>query len=235
MLTLRVHRQRDVGVGVAELTTHEHDIEPLGDEHAGVPVPKAVQGKPSLPSKPSAVDSQPESVTRMAVVTPTTLSRGEHEVIGALERRGDPLLPEEPANRRGEEYLTVGGFRLEPGMLVVARELTVDTEDAPLVVHVRPGQPERFADPQPRVGQNLEQRSMGARAVQHLGQIAPFEDADAPRSPARFFARLQAATGLAANQPRRMAYRQTRFSVISAMAAVVGASTRSLPADHSAT
>jgi hypothetical protein len=111
----------------------------------------------------------------------------------------------------------------------------VHTDDVPLVVHVRPGQPERFADPQPGVGQNLEQRSMGARAVQHLRQIAPFEDADAPRSPARLLARLQSGHGVGRQPAPGMAYRQTRFSVISAMTAVVGASTRSLAADHSAT
>jgi hypothetical protein len=33
-----IDRQGDIGVGVAELATHEYDVEPLGDEQARVAV-----------------------------------------------------------------------------------------------------------------------------------------------------------------------------------------------------
>jgi hypothetical protein len=93
----------------------------------------------------------------MAVVAAATGLRGEHEVIGALKGRGEPLLSEEQDDRRGKEHLAIRGIRFEAGMLPVARQLPVDTDDVPLEVHVRPCQPERFADAQSRVGQKLEQ------------------------------------------------------------------------------
>ena len=52
-------------------------MERLSDEHAGVSMPKAVEGKPSLPSRAGAFDRQPEDVIDMAVIAPATRPRGE--------------------------------------------------------------------------------------------------------------------------------------------------------------
>jgi hypothetical protein len=55
-------------------------------------------------------------------------------------------------------------------------ELTVNADDAGLVVDVGPGEPERFPDPQPGVGEELKQEPVGARVVEELPDLVGFED-----------------------------------------------------------
>ena len=50
-----VGRERDVRVGVSELTRDEHDVEPARDECRGISVPEAVQRDPVGAAKVDAV------------------------------------------------------------------------------------------------------------------------------------------------------------------------------------
>ena len=68
---MRVDRERHARVGVPELATHEHHVEPLGDEQRGVVVAQAVQGEPPVSPHPSPMDGLAEGLAHLAVVEVT--------------------------------------------------------------------------------------------------------------------------------------------------------------------
>jgi hypothetical protein len=49
-----VDRQGDVGVGMAELATHEHDIEPLRDQQTRVAGAVAMERQATVPPSPGS-------------------------------------------------------------------------------------------------------------------------------------------------------------------------------------
>jgi hypothetical protein len=76
----------------------------------------------------------------------------------------------------------------------VAGELTVDADEAVVVVDVGPAESERFADAEAGVGEELEQRPVALGGVrEHLGELLAFEDGHLFRCPARLLARFELA------------------------------------------
>ena len=60
----------------------------------------------------------------------------------ALERRGEPLLAQEPDNRRGEEHLTIRGFRL-PAAGMRKPDVTSRRGEARPTSHIRLENPDQ--------------------------------------------------------------------------------------------
>jgi hypothetical protein len=67
----------------------------------------------------------------------------------------------------------------------------MDADQARLVVDVGPGQPERLADPQAGVGEQLEQRPIGAGVVEQTPEVVTFEDRDLPGRAAGLLGRFE--------------------------------------------
>ena len=81
-------------------------------------------------------------------------------------------------------------------MFAVAGELAVDADQAVVVVDVGPGEAERFADAQAAVGEELEQRPVGAGVIEKAGEFVAFEDRDVLGPPARFLGGFELGDGV---------------------------------------
>lgn len=73
-----IYPQRHVGIGVPELARYEHHIQARADQHRRVAVAQRVEGEPTGAPHARLLHRSPERGADSAVVTPTTLSRGEH-------------------------------------------------------------------------------------------------------------------------------------------------------------
>ena len=67
------------------------------------------------------------------------------------------MLAEHLHERGGEDHLALGGGGLQLLRGAPAGELLADTEQARVEVDVAPAEPERLADAEPRVGEELEE------------------------------------------------------------------------------
>jgi hypothetical protein len=222
-------------VGMAQLSRHVHDIETASDEHAGLPVSKGVQRQPTVSSSSRPTDGLPERFADVAVVAPATGRRGEDEIVGTLERRGQPLVSEEPDHGRGEFDLATTGLGLERSVVPPPCELAMDVEGAGVEVHIAPSQSQPLADAEPGEGEQLEQRTVRACMVEHPSEVGPFEDGDLAGTPARLFGGFQQADRIGGQPAPADGKPKDLRRVNRTMLAVVLASTRSLAADQSAT
>jgi hypothetical protein len=91
---------------------------------------------------------------------------------------GESALAQQLGDRGREDHFPLGRLGLERCVHALAGELPVDADHTGLVVDVGPGEPERLADPQAGVGEQLEQRSVGTGVVEQPGEVAAFEDRD---------------------------------------------------------
>ena len=107
----------------------------------------------------------PEGFADVAVVEAAPERVAKDEVTRRLIPVREPAFAQPLGERRGEDHLASAGFGLERGVVAVAGELPVDTDQSGLVVDVSPGEAERFADPEAAVGEELEQRSVTSAGV----------------------------------------------------------------------
>ena len=154
---VRVDLQGDARVGVAELAADVDDVQAVRDQERGETVAERVQRELSRRLQPCTFDRLPEAVADVAVVEAAPERVAEHKVTRRLVATGEPAFAQALGERRGEDHLASAGFGLERGVFAVAGELAVDADQAGLVVDVGPGEAERFANPQPCVGEQLEQ------------------------------------------------------------------------------
>jgi hypothetical protein len=98
----------------------------------------------------------PEAFADVAVVEAATERVAKDEVTRRVATR-EPAFAQALGERQGEDELAASGFGLERRVFAVAGELAVDADQSRLVVDVGPGEPERFADPEAGVGEELEQ------------------------------------------------------------------------------
>jgi hypothetical protein len=220
---------------MSELARHEYYVESFCNQKRSKSVTEAVQRQTTILTDACPTNSQAERFSDLAVVKAATGGCCEHEVIRSSVRTSEPASTQEPYNRRGEYDLPSASLRLESGVLPVARQLAMYSQDVSLEIHVGPGQAESFADPQSGEREQLEQLPVTPRLIEYSCERHSLENADPSGGPAWLSPGSKEETGFRVSQPRRTANRQTAFSVMSAMTAVVGASTRSLAADHSAT
>lgn len=82
----------------------------------------------------------------------------------------------------------------------------MNTDEAGVVVDVDPGVPEGLPDPQPRLGEELEQRPPGAGVVEQEGELLALERGHGARPPVGFSAASSFATGLSSGQPHGRIY-----------------------------
>ncbi len=149
---VRVGRERDRWVGVAELPGDVDDVQPPADQQRGEGVPERVQREPSGCGDARGLDGGAEGFAGVAVVEPAHVAAAKDELLGPLVAGGEPLFPQQLGDRGGEHDLAPSRRGLERRVDALAGELAVDAQELLLVVDVGPGKPEGFADPQAGVG-----------------------------------------------------------------------------------
>jgi hypothetical protein len=106
---------------MAELATHVHHVQALGDQQARVAAASEAVERDLPP--PAIRLSRPPSGkhAHMAEIAAPTGRRSEHEVIARFERRREPLFPQKSHDRRRQEHVAVVGLGLELGMFPITR------------------------------------------------------------------------------------------------------------------
>jgi hypothetical protein len=163
---------------MTELPTHEHYVEPLSYQQGCEAVAETVERDSAILTDPGSTNSQAERCPDFPVIEAATAGGAEHEVIRTLIRAGEPAGTQQSHNRRGEHDLPSTCFGLESSVLPVARQLTMDSENVSLEINVWPSQAESLADPQPREREQLEQRPVAPRLIEHSRERRSFKDAD---------------------------------------------------------
>jgi hypothetical protein len=110
-------------------------------------VAERVQRQLSRRLQPCPFDRLPEGFADLAVVEAAPERVAKDKVVWRLETAREPAFAQALVQRAGEDHLASAGFGLERGVFTMAGELPMDTDQAGLVVDVRPGEAERFAHP----------------------------------------------------------------------------------------
>ena len=139
---MRIDPKSHARVCMTELARHEHNVEPFGYQQGGETVTEAVERESAILTDACPTNSQAERFPDLAVVQAATSGGAEHEVIGTFVRARHPAGTQQPNHRRGEHDLASSSLGLEPGVLAVARQLTMYPQIVSLIVHVGPGQTE---------------------------------------------------------------------------------------------
>ena len=77
-----------------------------------------------------------------------------------------------------EDHLALRGGRLQLIRGAAAGELLADVEQTRVEVDVAPAEPERLADAEPRVGEELEEDAVRAGVADEPAEVALAQDAD---------------------------------------------------------
>lgn len=160
-----------------------------------------MQRQPALGRESGSLDGSAEGFAGVAMAVGLAAAGAEHEVVAGSVGPSVVVRAQQVGDGIGEDDFPLGSGGLEPFRVSVASELLFDPDDRQIEVDVSPAQPERFTDPEPRVGEELEQRPVRTCVLEELGEVCTLKNRGAFGLPARFLARFESSDRVLTEPP----------------------------------